>query len=98
MVPVARALMTQTMGVVRYFKVQLLSLDAGILCRHLQTLDLQTEGIRAGDGFHIATAADFNAELLVSTDSGVLALDRLISNCRGTTMGCLDSDEALQLL
>jgi len=90
--------MIQAMAVVNYFNIQLVSLDASIVRRHLQNLDLQTIGIRAADALHLTTAAEFDADIVVSGDRAILALDGLISNRRGSSMRCLDSDQVLPLI
>lgn len=97
LVPIARSLMIQTQMVVKSFGIVALDLTASTIALQLQTTSLQTEGIRAADALHIATAIDFGAELIVSADSSILGLDESITTRTGK-LKCLDSHAALQIL
>jgi predicted nucleic acid-binding protein len=94
----ARALMTQTVTALEYFGIQLLSLTADTIDHQLQTLELQKRGVRAADALHVTTAVDFNADIVVSTDDGILQLDGVLRNQSGHPMRCVDSDTCLSLL
>lgn len=95
LVPAARSLMIQTQMVVRSFRISVLDLTSGIIETQLKTVEL--EGIRAADALHIATALEFRAELIVSTDDGVLGLHEMLSTNSGKVK-CLDTNDALRLL
>jgi hypothetical protein len=64
----------------------------------LQQLELQTRGIRAADALHAASAIAFDADLLVSTDQALLALDGVLLNRRASKIVCRDTDLALTFL
>ena len=59
---------------------------------------LQTRGIRAADALHAASAIQFDADLLVSTDDALLQLDGILTNRRGANILCRDTGSALHLL
>lgn len=97
LVPAARSLMVQTQMVVNAFGIVALDLKPATIALQLQTTMLSTEGIRAADALHIATALEFGAELLVSADEQILKLDNMLGVPSGK-LRCLDSDGALRLL
>jgi predicted nucleic acid-binding protein len=79
------------------FKISVLDLTAARIRLQLQTLELQTRGIRAADALHAATAVAFDADSLVSTDQALLQLDGALTNSRGRIL-CRDTDSAIELL
>lgn len=97
LVPIARSLMVQTHEAVQIFGIVALDLKPATIALQLQTTILSTEGIRAADALHVATALEFGAELLVSADEQILNLDNMLSVPSGK-LRCLDSDVALQML
>jgi len=97
LVPAARSLMIQAQGVVQTFGIVALNVTPATIALQLQTTILSTEGIRAADALHIATALEYEAELLVTADEQILNLDNMLSVPSGK-LRCLDSDGALQLL
>jgi predicted nucleic acid-binding protein len=98
LIPLARSITTQVQIVVEFFNVSVLDLTSGTVRLQLQQLDLQTRGIRAADALHAATAMEFDADLLVSTDDALLHLDGILVNARGRKILCRDTDLALHLL
>jgi predicted nucleic acid-binding protein len=80
------------------FNISVLDLTAGTVRLQLRQLELQTRGIRAADALHAASAIEFDADLLVSTDDALLQLDRILANRRGANILCRDTDSALHLL
>ena len=98
LVPAARSITTQVQIVIDLFKISVLDLTAETVRLQLQQIELQTRGIRAADALHVASAIAFDADLLVSTDQGLLALDGVLSNKRGSKMRSCDTDSALTLL
>ncbi len=98
LIPAARSITTQVQMVVELFNVSVLDLTSGTVRLQLQQLDLQTRGIRAADALHAASAIEFDADLLVSTDDALLHLDGILSNTQGRKILCRDTDSAIQLL
>ena len=98
LIPLARSITTQVQIVVEIFNVSVLDLTSGTVRLQLRQLDLQTRGIRAADALHAATAMEFDADLLVSTDDALLHLDGILVNARGRKILCRDTDLALPLL
>ena len=97
LVPAARSLITQTQVVVRTFGIAVLDLTAAIVDLQIRTTELQKEGIRAADALHVATALEFQAELIVSADDELLKLHEVFT-VGATKMKCLDAHAALQIL
>jgi predicted nucleic acid-binding protein len=98
LIPAARSITTQIQIVIDLFKFSVLDLTPDTVRLQLQQLDLQTRGIRAADALHAATAIAFDADLVVSTDQALLALDGVLGNRRGSKMMCCDTDFALPFL
>ena len=80
------------------FKISVLDLTAATVRLQLQQLELQTRGIRAADALHAASAIEFDADLLVSTDEALLQMDGILTNRRRGDMLCRDTDSAFHLL
>ncbi len=98
LVSAARSITTQVQMVVDLFRISSLDLTPDTVRLQLQQLELQTRGIRAADALHIASAIAFEADLFVSTDQTLLALDHVLVNKRGSKIRCFDTDSALTLL
>lgn len=98
LVPGARSITTQVQIVIDLFNVSVLDLTPETVRLQLQQLELQTRGIRAADALHAASAIAFDADLLVSTDQALLALDGVLPNRRASKIVCRDTDLALTLL
>ena len=98
LVPAARSITTQAQIVVELFNISVLALTSATVRLQLQQLDLQTRGIRAADALHAATAIEFDADLIVSTDEALLNLDGVLTNTRGLKILCRDTDLALNPL
>ena len=58
----------------------------------------QTHGIRAADALHLASAARWNADLIISGDRAITEMDGILRSDAGQLMTCCDSDRALLLL
>jgi len=98
LIPLVRSITVQLQIVVERFKISVLDLTAGTVRLQIQQLELQTRGIRAADALHAASAIEFDADLLVSTDDALLQLDGILTNRRGANILCRDTDSALDLL
>lgn len=71
--------------------IQLISLNSQILKEALTNQEYNE--LEINDAIHIQTARAYKAEVVVSTDSGLLKFDGLFDNIR-----IVDTDEALKLL
>jgi len=98
LVPAARLLVTQTLGVIDYFRIELLDLTRHIVTVQCGNFELQDRGIRAADSLHVTTALAEGAELLITTDADLIRLDNVFENSAGATLRCVDTDQALALL
>jgi len=94
----ARSIVPQTRTAVRFFGISVLDLTATTVEVQLNNMDLRDKGIRAADALHVASAINFDAEVLISVDNDVLKLDSLIKNTSGVPIKCCDTDEALTIL
>ncbi len=90
--------MPQTVTAVRLFGISVLDLSAAIVEAQLNNMDLYIRGIRAADALHVATAINFDAEVLISVDNDVLQLDGVITNKSGNFIKFCDTDIALTIL
>jgi len=97
LVPAARSLMFQTRTAVKTYGITGLDLTVATVDLQLRTRELEIEGIRAADALHVATALQFEAELIISADNEVLNLNEIFTT-RTTKMRCLDAHAALQML
>jgi hypothetical protein len=97
-IPSARSLPLQVHTAARLFNISVLDMTAVTIKAQLSNFDLQTHGTRAADAIHIVTAMEFDSDIIVSGDSGILALDRILMNKRANAVICCDSDVALTLL
>jgi predicted nucleic acid-binding protein len=97
-VAAARSIVPQTIVAVQFFNIEVLDLTAETVQAQLRTVELQTHGIRAADALHIATAAQWNADVILTTDAAVLRIDNVLRNGVGKIIRCYDSDDALNIL
>jgi predicted nucleic acid-binding protein len=98
LVPAARSLVTQTLGVIDYFRIELLDLTRLVVVAQSSNVHLQERGIRAADALHVTTALAEGAELLITTDAELIRLDNVFENSAGVSLRCVDTDHALSLL
>lgn len=98
LIPAARFLVTQTLGVIDFFRIELVDLTRLVVAAQCSNLELQHRGIRAADALHITTALAEGAELLVTTDAELIRLDNVFENVAGVSLRCVDMDHALALL
>jgi predicted nucleic acid-binding protein len=92
-IPTTREVGLQTMNTAEVFSIRLLELTPQIIAAVCREDGLQHRGIRAADAIHVITALQAQADLLVTADRSMLALDHLFP-----TLRCVDTDEALRLL
>ena len=98
LIPAVRSISFQVQTVIHIFKLSVCPLTHATIRRQLQQPDLQTRGIRSADALHAASAIEFDADILVSTDQALLQLDGILVNIRGVRILCCDTDSALQFL
>ena len=97
-IPAARAVITQTLVTIELFKIALLDLTSAVVIAQCDNVELQRRGIRAADALHVTTAIAHGAQIFLTTDGTLLALDNAFENVDGVRLRCVDTDEALQLL
>jgi hypothetical protein len=98
LIPAARSAMSQVMMTVELFSIEVIDLTHQTIRAQVKNLELQMQGVRAADSLHITTAVLHGADMIISTDEGVLGLDGTLMSACGAAVGCLDSDEALRSL
>ncbi|MCU0569013.1 MAG: PIN domain-containing protein [Oculatellaceae cyanobacterium Prado106] len=94
----ARNIVPMTITAVDFFSIAVLDLTATTVRTQLNNVELLVRGIRAADALHVATAINFDAEILVSVDDDLLKLDGLIINRSGNPIRFCDTDTALTIL
>ena len=97
-IPPSRSLPLQVHAAAVLFNIAVCDLTAATIKTQLSNFDLQTRGTRAADAIHMVTAIEFDSDMVVSGDSGILTLDRVLMNKRANALVCCDSDVALTLL
>lgn len=98
LVPAARSITMQVQMVVELFNISVLDVTASTIRLQLRQIELQTHAVRAADALHIASAIAFGADLVMSTDEGLLQLDGILANTRGDKIRCQDTDVAIEML
>ena len=76
----------------------MLDLTATTVEAQLNNVELYVRGIRAADALHVASAINFDAEVLISVDEDILKLDGIILNKSGVPIKFCDTDIALTVL
>ena len=94
----ARSIVPQTITAVRFFSINVLDLTATTVEAQLSNVELYVRGIRAADSLHVASAINFDAEVLISVDEDLLKLDGVIVNKSGVPIKFCDTDVALTIL
>lgn len=98
LIPAARAVMTQTLMTINNFGIELVELTKDVVLAQGQNLILQMKGVRAADALHVTTALLHDADLLISSDEGILDLDGEMKTLAGKVLKCTDTDAALGIL
>ncbi len=94
----ARAVVVQMEILVGQCGVQVIDLSFASIQQLTRNVDLQIAGLRAGDTLHMTTATAEHAEVMLTGDTHLLALDGHYPNTSGTAIHCWDTDEALNHL
>lgn len=97
-VAIVRPIVTQALLAADRFGLTLLPVDEQIVRSLAADLTLRRSAVRAADALHVRCAARFDAELLITTDAGLLALDGRIVNGRGDPIRCRDTHDAAAVL
>jgi predicted nucleic acid-binding protein len=94
----ARSIVPQTLIAVRFFGISVLDLTAEIIEAQLNNVELSIRGVRAADALHIASAINFDAEVVITVDEDMLKLDGFIQNKSNIPIKFCDTDIALTIL
>lgn len=94
----ARGIVHQVVTTARLHNIDLLELTADVVHAQLREPELTLRGVRAADALHVATAIRACADVIVSGDAAILALDGLIANASNALIRCCDSDICLTIL
>ena len=94
----ARPIVAQALIAARLFGLEILEIGERTVDSLAGHTGLVANAVRAADGLHIVRAIDFDADLVLATDRGLLALDGILRNQRGVPMRCCDANIALTLL
>lgn len=97
-IPAARVTVRQILMVIEYFSIEVVELTRETVVAQCGNIKLETEGVRAADALHVTTALLHDADLILTTDSGILNLDSKFKAHSGSLLRCVDSDAALPLL
>lgn len=94
----SRTLNLQILTIKQVFKLRILDLTEKTFEEEQKQISLQIKGIRAGDSLHMTTAILNDADMIITTDKNLLALDKIFQNAKGTQMQCLDTNIAKRIL
>jgi hypothetical protein len=94
----ARPIVAQALIAARLFGLEILEIEERTVASLAGHAGLVANAVRAADGLHIIRAIDFDADLVLATDAGLLALDGIFRNRRGIPMRCCDTNIAPTLL
>lgn len=89
----ARGIAANALEVIDYFRIRVSDLSLAIVRTYLTDARLRDRGIRAADALHITTAMAEGAQVFITGDGRLMALDGVFAGLR-----CLDTDAALALL
>ena len=98
MLPAARAVVVQMEILVGQFGVQVIDLSFASIQQLTRNVDLQIAGLRAGDTLHMTTTTAEDAEVMLTGDTHLLALDGRYPNTSGSAIHCWDTAETLNHL
>ena len=97
-IPAARAVITQALVTVDLFRITLVDLTSAVVTAQCGNIELQRRGVRAADALHVTTALTHGAQLFITTDAALIALDGIFKGATGSMLRCADTDEARRLL
>jgi len=88
----------QVLLIKQFYKLHMVDLREQEFIEKNRQINLQFNGIEAGDSLHMATAILNNADLVISTDKHMLSLNNNFRNSAGNIIQCLDTDGAKLIL
>lgn len=88
----------QVLAIKDRYNLQILDLSEDIVERHVGETRLIRLGVRAADSLHMVTAILNDADILISTDLHLLALNKTFQNQKGKYIECLDTNKAKNVL
>lgn len=94
----ARSVTMQVLSLVEFHTIEILPLTQEIFTRAVRELELQRRGIKAADSLHIATAINYDIDLIIAADEDILRLDEVLTNSRDNVIRCVDSNIGKTLL
>jgi hypothetical protein len=97
-VTAARPIVAQALIAARFFGLEILEIEERTVDSLARHAALVANAVRAADGLHIISAIDFDADLILTADAGLVALDGILLNQRTIPIRCCDTHIALTLL
>ncbi|SUQ02009.1 Uncharacterised protein [Vibrio owensii] len=98
LIPTVRSVVPQVIMTTDMYDIEVLALTQSTIFHQLANVHLQTFAIRSADALHISLAIEHDAEIFISGDRGILALDNQLVNSSGKSIRFVDTDIAKQLL
>ncbi|WP_438452075.1 hypothetical protein [Vibrio alginolyticus] len=98
LIPTVRSVVPQVIMTTDMYDIEVFALTKSTIFHQLANIHLQTFAIRSADALHISLAIEHDAEIFISGDSGILALDNQLVNSSGKLIRFVDTDVAMQLL
>jgi hypothetical protein len=90
----ARPVISQVLMVVDLFGIEVKDLTRDSLRAAATDRLFSDGGVKLGDTLHMTIAIHNDADLIISADKHILSYDKKLVNTRGTSIRCLDTDEA----
>jgi hypothetical protein len=94
----SRPLITQILTVKKLFNLRILDLTETTFQDEIKNINLQIEGIRAGDSLHMVTAILNDADMVITTDKHLIGLKNKFLNSKNSPITCYDTNQAKQFL
>lgn len=97
-VTAARPIVAQALVAADQFGLDIVRVDEETIRSLATDVVLSSNAVRAADGMHVRCAVAFDADIIVTGDAGLLALDGVVARPTGMTVQCCDTDKALTLI
>lgn len=98
LIPTARSIVPQLIIATELYRIRVLAVTGTTIKQQVANLSLQLHSIRAADALHVTSAISNDADVFITTDDGILALDKRFKNKTGKSIRFLDSDAAIVIL
>jgi hypothetical protein len=98
LVPAARSIALQAVVMVNLFAITILDLTKSIVDSQIREITYQLQGIRSADALHLSSAISLPADIFITTDQALIALDGTLTNAAGNMLRCVDTDVARTLI